>query len=161
MVNIRFNGSFVKNVTTTNKASESDFAILDLLLRTKQMQTLFCLSMWARKHTSEWLNNKDAEEKDRTLNLARVKNHEKYKDRVEGLKLMKKEKNTCKTERERKSSGKAIKNAVNADAVNSPVLLGVRAWLSEEESKTEILVVNEEMRKAVLQAKLAFFQKHP
>ena len=33
----------------------------------------------------------------------------------------------------------------------------MRAWLSEEETKTKILIVNEEKGKAILQAQLAFF----
>ena len=47
------------------------------------------------------------------------------------------------------------------DAVNSLASLVVRAWLSEEEAKAEILIVNEEKRKAVLQAQLAFFRNIP
>ena len=57
------------------------------------MQTLLSLTMRALNHTLESLSNKNTEEKDRILNLARVKNQdmkEKYKDRTEALKLMKK-----------------------------------------------------------------------
>ena len=92
-----------ENVPTTNKASESDFAILDLLLKTEpnaSMQTLLSSTMWARNHTVEWLSNKDTEEKDRILNLARVKNQEKkekYKD-SRSIETEEKRKNTCKTE---------------------------------------------------------------
>ena len=96
-------GDSSTNVPTTNKASESDFAILDLLLKTEpnaRMQTLLSLTMWARNHTLEWLSNKDTEEKDRILNLARVKNQdmkEKYKDN-RSIETEEKRKNTCKTE---------------------------------------------------------------
>ena len=64
-----------KNVPTTNKPSESDFALLDILLRKKpngSMQIILSLTMWTRNHTLQWLSNKDAEGKDRILNLSRV-----------------------------------------------------------------------------------------
>ena len=85
-----------KNVLTTNKSSESDFASLDLLLRTKpntSMQTFLSFTMCACNHILECLSNKDPEEKDRILNLAQVKSQdmkEKYKDRAEALKQKKK-----------------------------------------------------------------------
>ena len=125
-----------KNAPTTNKASESDFAILDLLLRTKpnaSMQTLLALTMRARNHTLEWSSNKDPKEKDRILNLARVKNQdmkEKYKTRAEVLKLKKKKKILAKQREKEEVQEKQLKK--KADAVNSLVSLGVRAWLSEE-----------------------------
>ena len=80
----------------------------------------------------------------------------KYKDRAEALKLKKKEKILAIQREKEEDQEKQLKK--KADAVNSHVSLGVRAWLSEEEDKTEILVVNEEKRKAALQALLAFFR---
>ena len=65
------------------------------------------------------------------------------------MKLKKKEKITCKTVREAKSSRKAIKK------------IDVRSWLSEKEAKTENLAANEEQRKAVLPRHNLLFQKHP
>ena len=120
-----------KNVPTT-KASESDFAVLDILLRTKpnaSMQTLLSLTMWACNHTLEWLSNKEAEEKNRILNLARVKNQdmkEKYKDIAEALKLKKKEKILAKQREKEEVQEKQLKK--KADTVNSLVSLGARAW---------------------------------
>ena len=115
--------------------------------------------MWACNHTLEWLNKTDAHEKDRILNIARVKNQdmkEKYKDRAKALKLKKKD--TWKTEREGRSSRKTIKEKGRCCSL---VSLVVRAWLSEEEAKAEILIFNEKKRKAVLQAQLAFFRNIP
>ena len=71
---------------------------LNLLLITKpnaSMQTLLSLTMWPFNHILEYLSSKDTEEKDRILNLAKVKNQnmkEKYKGRAEALKLKKNEK---------------------------------------------------------------------
>ena len=79
----------------------------------------------------------------------------KYKDREEVLKLKKKEKILAIQREKEEDQEKQLKK--KADAVNSHVSLGVRGWLSEED-KTEILVVNEEKRKAALQARLAFFR---
>ena len=55
-----------KNVPSTN-ASEAD------LLSNASMETLFSLTMWARDHTLVWMSNKNPEERNETLNLARVK----------------------------------------------------------------------------------------
>lgn len=44
-------------VPVTNKASESDFAILDLLVKTKpsaNAETLQALTMWSRNKTLDW-----------------------------------------------------------------------------------------------------------
>lgn len=60
-----------KNVPSTN-ASEAAFATLDLLSNAS-METLFSLTMWARDHTLVWMSNKNPEEKNEILNLARVK----------------------------------------------------------------------------------------
>ena len=55
------------NVPVTNKASESDFAILDLMVRTKpnaNVQTIQThLTMWSQNQTLEWLNGKTDEER--------------------------------------------------------------------------------------------------
>ena len=76
----------------------------------------------------------------------------KYKDRAEALKLKKKEKILAIKREKEEDQEKQLKK------INSHFSLGVRVWLSEEEDKTEILVVNEEKRKAALQARLAFFR---
>ena len=55
-----------ENVPTTNKASESDFAILDLLIRTKpnaKIQTIQAYTMWYRNKTLAWLDAKSEEER--------------------------------------------------------------------------------------------------
>ena len=55
-----------ENVPTTNKASESDFAILDLLIRTKpnaEIQTIQAYTMWYRNKTLAWLDAKSEEER--------------------------------------------------------------------------------------------------
>ena len=66
------------------------------------------------------------------------------------MKLKKKEKILPKQREQEEGQEKQLKK--KTDAVNSLVSLIVCAWLSEEEAKTEILVVNEEKWKGVFQA---------
>ena len=62
------------NVPTTNRASESDFAVLDLLVRTKpnaRVQTIQALTMWCRNDTSQWIESKTEEERNEIFDKAR------------------------------------------------------------------------------------------
>ena len=55
---IDFMKDVAENVPTTNKASESDFAVLDLLIHkpNASVQTIQGLTMWSRNKTLDWLN---------------------------------------------------------------------------------------------------------
>ena len=85
-----------KNVPSHNKASESDFAILDLLIRTKpnsNIETLQCITMWSRNKTDSWLNSKSPEEqKNIFVNAQKYsgKMKEKFKQRQHQLLVRKK-----------------------------------------------------------------------
>ena len=62
------------NVPTTNKVSESDFAILDMLVRQKPSATILhheMITMWLRNKTAAWLNSKSNVEKAHLLELAK------------------------------------------------------------------------------------------
>ncbi|XP_065646071.1 uncharacterized protein LOC136076670 [Hydra vulgaris] len=62
-----------ENVPTTNKASESDFAILDLLIRTKpnaKIQTIQAYTMWYRNKTLAWLDAKSEEKRNILIETA-------------------------------------------------------------------------------------------
>ena len=68
--------------------------------------------MRAYNHTLQWLSNKDPEEKDRTLNLAQVKNQylmEKNKVGVEPVKLKKKERILAKQREKQENQEKQLK----------------------------------------------------
>lgn len=68
--------------------------------------------MRACNHTLQWLSNKDPEEKDRTLNLAQVKNQylmEKNKVRAEPVKLKKKERILAKQREKQENQEKQLK----------------------------------------------------
>ena len=87
-----------ESVPTTNTASESDFAILDLLIRTKpniSIHGIQALTMWARNETTEWLNKLTSDHKLVLFDTARanvLKIKEKFKERKIKLILEKKEK---------------------------------------------------------------------
>ena len=81
-----------------------------------------------------------------------------YKDRAEALKLKKKGKLLTKQREKEKFQEKQLKK--KTDAVNILVSIGVRAWLSEEDARTEILIVNEENRKVVFRHNLHFSETH-
>ena len=64
------------NVPSHNRASESDFAILDMLVRMKpnaNIETLEMITMWYRNRTGDWLYQKNAEEKEKLMAIARSK----------------------------------------------------------------------------------------
>ncbi|XP_065670647.1 uncharacterized protein LOC136089042 [Hydra vulgaris] len=72
-----------ENVPTTNKASESDFAVLDLLIRTKpnaKIQTIQAYTMCCKNKTLDWLDKKTLDEHDSLLKKASTK-FNKMKDK--------------------------------------------------------------------------------
>ena len=65
-----------KNVPKTNKISEADFAILDLLIRKKpnaSINALDALIMWSQNKTMKWLDTLSSGEKTTYLEQARKK----------------------------------------------------------------------------------------
>ena len=78
-------------VPAHNKASESDFAILDLLIRMKpsaNVETLQTITMLHRNKTIGWLNMKSEKERDDLLNKSRKLSDEmkiKYNERRESV----------------------------------------------------------------------------
>ena len=84
-------------VPAHNKASESDFAILDLLIRMKpsaNVETLQTITMLHRNKTIDWLNMKSKKERDDLSNKSRKLSDEmkiKYNERRESVFKRKKE----------------------------------------------------------------------
>ena len=102
------------NVPAHNKASESDFAILDMLIRMKpsaNIETLEMITMWYRNKTGDWLHGKTPKEKIILMKDAMAK-VEKAKARLKGKKellqkrkgeiLVEKQEKTCAAERKKK-----------------------------------------------------------
>ena len=151
-----------KNVPTTNKASESDFAILDLLIRTKpnaSIQTIQALTMWSRNKTLDWLTELNDKDRDKLMDSARgqvVKMKEKYDDRKKDLHQQKKERLAKKQQEKIQSEEKSM--AKKAAAVNSLIENGVRAWLSAEEAEENLKFIDIDMKKKVLYAQLEFYR---
>ena len=123
-----------KNVPTTNKASESDFAILDMLIRAKPnstIQTLQALTMWMRNDTAAWLNCKSLDEKtfllDKVRKLAPIVK-KKYMEKVISLRKEKEDRLLEKQKLKKESEEKEIMRKINA--ANSLISLNVKAWAS-------------------------------
>ena len=80
-----------KNVPKTNKISEADFVILDILIRKKpnaSINALDALIMWSQNKTMKWLDTLSSEEKTTYLEQARKGAQsmaEKFKIRKEQL----------------------------------------------------------------------------
>ena len=126
------------NVPTTNKASESDFAILDLLVRTKpnaRIQTMQAFTMWSRNDTSSWIDSKSTEERNNIFEIAQKlvpKMRKRYDERNKELISSKKERLEQKQKEKREMEEKAA--AKKLSAVNNLVEAGHRVWLCEEEA---------------------------
>ena len=79
------------NVPKTNKISEADFAILDLLMQKKPNATINALDaliMWSQNKTLKWLDSIPAKEKSKLLESARKGAKvmaKKFKERKEEL----------------------------------------------------------------------------
>ena len=63
------------SVPTTNKASEADFEILDLLVRIKpnaNISTMLTLIMWSKNNTLEWIRERNSDDRAMLLEKARL-----------------------------------------------------------------------------------------
>nr|XP_047144798.1 uncharacterized protein LOC124818272 [Hydra vulgaris] len=130
------------NVPVTNKASESDFAILDLMFRTKpnaNVQTIQALTMWSQNQIFEWLNGKSDEERKQLLEYSRTKvtlMKSKYDERKEALKKDKAMHLLAKQEEKNREEIKLQHKKVAA--CNDLINLNVRAWISLEEAEKTV-----------------------
>lgn len=149
-------------VPTTNKASESDFAILDLLVRTKpnaSIQTIQALTMWSRNQRLTWFDAKSDREKIKLMQQARTqvtKMKEKYNIRKADLKEQKRLNLLKKQEEKRKAEEKT--SLKKADAVNNLVSLGLQAWITIEQAESSISNVPETARCETILAQLEFYR---
>ena len=129
-------------VPTSNIASESDFAVLDLI-RTKpktSVQTIQAVTMWSRNKTVAWLNEKPREEQSELLEIARTKvemMRKKYNERKLVLKDLKQQKHLAKQNAKREAEEKRA--ARKAEAVNSLVAAKTKTWLSIQEAEVSVL----------------------
>ena len=151
-----------QNVPITNKASESEFAILDLLIRNKpnaSVQAIQALTMWARNGTSEWLNNLSAEKRSEIVDSARsnvMAMKAKYKSRQ--LKLTEQRHQKLLRKQNLKQQVEAKSNEKKIEAVNNLQELNVRAWITVDEAEQRVLEISELKRGAVILAQIEFYR---
>ena len=151
------------NVPTTNKASESDFAILDMLVRSKPsstIQTLQTLTMWMRNDTVGWLDEKSYDDKNKLFDLARklapiMKN--KYVERNTTLKKEKEKKLLKKQELKKETEEKEIQKRI--DAANALLKLNVSVWNCGKDLEDGLeKCSSDEERCSVLIAQINFYR---
>ena len=147
----------------TNKLSEADFSIIDLLIRTKRnisCQAMLTLIMWSKNKTIEWLNELDEDTKNKHLEEARKNFPEmkqKYKDRKKALKEKKLNMVLKKQHELKEKEMKADKKKI--EAVNSLVSHGMKAWLSPVEALENLQAIEDESeRREVILVQLAFYK---
>ena len=134
------------NVLTTNKSSASDFAMLDLLVRTKpnaKIQTIQTFILWSRKETSSWLDKETIDKKDQLFEKARKMvptMREKYRERQSQLVSLKEKRLIAKQEEKKEMEEKAA--AKKLSAVNNLIQTGHKVWLDEKESEENIILQN-------------------
>lgn len=150
------------NVPTTNRASESDFAVLDLLVRTKpnaRVQTIQALTMWCRNDTSQWIESKTEEERNEIFDKARRMAPEMrllYEERKKNLIDTKERRLKAKQEQKRESEEKSA--AKKAECVNNLIKAGEKVWLSESEADEKIKNIEVRNRPQVIELQLAFYK---
>jgi E1A/CREB-binding protein len=152
-----------ENVPTTNKASESDFAILDLLIRTKpnaKVQTIQAYTMWYRNKTLDWLDAKSEKERyfliekaSHSVEKMKVKYKERQVELISKKSSMLIEKQQLKADTEKKASLK------KANIVNELIQLKSQVWLTAEEAKDKSSKIdNDSLRKQVVRVQLDFYR---
>ena len=147
---------------TTNKASKSDFAVLDLLVRTKpnaSVQTIQALTMWYRNKTLGWLDEKSEVEKEELFESAR-KNFSKMKDKYDQRSNELKQKKADRLAEKQLKEKSAIEKAdlKKANAVNELINQKTRVWLTIDDADEEFVKIEEKNKKGVLQAQLNFYR---
>ena len=130
-----------QHVPKTNKISEADFAILDLLVRKKpnaSINTFDALIMWSKNKTMEWLDNLPIGEKQGLFKDARkgaASMAEKFKLRKAILEEEKAD--ILKKKLEQKVAKEAKENQKKTEATNSLAEIG-KLWVNEDEIDTSL-----------------------
>ena len=152
-----------ENVPTTNKASQSDFAILDLRIRMKpnaNIETLQAYTMWYRNETLQWLDSKSDSEREEIVNTVSKNYYKmklKYEERRQELKVLKakrlEEKQRLKKAGEEKSDTKKV------SVVSEMVALQIQAWLTIEMAEEKYSQIeNSKLKTKILQTQLDFYK---
>ena len=130
-----------QHVPKTNKISEADFAILDLLVRKKpnaSINTFDALILWSKNKTVEWLDNLPIGEKQGLFKDARkgaASIAEKFKLRKAILEEEKAD--ILKKRLEQKVAKEAKENQKKTEATNSLAEIG-KLWVNEDEIDTSL-----------------------
>lgn len=152
----------VKNISSTvpstNMASEQDFAVLDLLVRSKPHATKLAyeaLIMWQHNGTLAWLQGKSEEKKHKLMENARKGAGEaqaRYKERRKILQERKLEKLKKKQSDKEESAQKAQHQKVKA--LSNLTKLGLSVWTTVEEVDNKIAEMEENDQKDAVLAQL-------
>ena len=152
------------NVPAHNKASESDFAILDLLIRMKpraNIETLEMITMWYRNKTGDWFHQKSDEEKKVLMKEVKEKVAQ-AKERLRSKKLkLEERKAELLIEKQKETQEMELKKAQKKNcAVKKLIDLGVMAWISEDEAENEIQkYTDEKMLIEILYAQIGYYRE--
>ena len=146
------------NVPSTNMASERDFAILDLLIRSKPHATTLAyeaLIMWQNNGALAWLQGKSDEEKQKLMESARkgaIEAQARYRERrkiLQSQKLEKlKSKQNSKEETAHKAQNQKVKALLNLSR------LGLLVPTQVEEVDNELAKIEEKDRREAVLAQL-------
>ena len=143
--------SMSSNVPTTNMASERDFAILDLLIRSKPHATTLAyeaLIMWQNNGTLAWLKGKSEEEKVKLMESARkgaVEARARYRDRRDTLQKERLEKLKKKQSDKEETAEKVQQQKVKS--LSTLTQLGLSVWTKVEEVDHELTKIEDEKEK--------------
>ncbi|XP_047128216.1 uncharacterized protein LOC124808971 [Hydra vulgaris] len=152
-----------ENVPTTNKASESDFAILDLLIRAKpnaKIQTIQAYTMWYRNKTLDWLDAKSEEE--RYILIGKASNSVekmKLKYKEHQVELISKKSSILIVKQQLKADTEKKALLKKANIVNELIQLKSQVWLTVDEAKDKSSKIeNDTLRKQVIRVQLDFYR---
>ncbi|XP_035673217.1 uncharacterized protein LOC118413793 [Branchiostoma floridae] len=139
-----------QHVPTTNVVSERDFAVLNNLVRSKpNASSLSCEAyiMWLNNQTSMWLDNLDAEEKERHMAYARTHAasiHAKFLEKKQKIKEQRLEALLKKQKEKEDKKQKARQRKV---ALTEKVLKMGGVWKTAEEVDERVGSLNREQEK--------------
>ena len=144
------------NVPKTNKISEADFAILDLLIRKKPNATINALDaliMWSQNKTLKWLDSIPAKEKSKLLESARKGAKvmaKKFKERKE--ELIREKSDLLHKKLQEKANKEAKENAKKEEATNVYIDIGEKIQDLSEGEKVKALLCQLRFRQLVLKS---------
>ena len=152
-----------ENIKAHNKASESDFGILQHLINNKpsaNIETYEALTIFPRNKTSDWLDSKTPEERAKLMSHARkgsIKLKQYYDE--QRIQLAQDKLEVLHKKQEEKRLDEEKKSTNQADAVNKLVENRIKAWLTADEAILEMnKIENDEAKKQAVLLQLNFYK---